>query len=429
MKKFHLPESPIKRAFVSVFFGNMITAGLSFLLNVLLSRFLTVAEFGKISLIFSLVITFFTIADFGFSNTTIIFYNRYREKYRINPLHYLNTIYFRFWAVISLLSVPLILIFIRPYFQLGYYESLLILFVFVPFMVFYYLNSCNQAKGRWLQFNLLNVSNKLLQIIAIFLSVLIFYTILGIQSRYQSVLWGYNLYPILLLIICFAFNYHFLHFARAKDTSQNSLADLGKIALPLGITNIFVIISMRFGYLVTEKVLGSEELGIFSAANTLALVFPLITTSLMNVLLRETATRKQDFLRKIITHQKKYALWLLLILTMSIFGSRFFILTIFGENYAGSIDIFRILLIPYIGGIFFTPLQSYFYSHQPKTIMTVQGMQMLIVIIGSILLIRYYGLTGVALAITLSRVAGWIYIFSTALVTLKNEKPEVKNAD
>lgn len=407
-------KSPLKAAFVSVLFGNLITAGLSFTLNVVLSRFLTVSEYGRISLIFSLVITFFTIADFGISNTTIIFYNRFKGKYIHNPLHYLNSYYLRFWLMILVLSGLIIFTLIRQYFNLSLYESIVIYSVFLPFMLFRYLNSCNQAHGKWLYFNILNISNKVLQFSAIFLGVLLFYTILGQYGRYQSVLYGYNIYPLLLLIISLIFNHGYLHFKRDVHGAQNVLKDLSKIALPLGLTNVFVIISMRFGYLATDKILGSEELGIFSAANTLALVFPLITTSLMNVLLRETATQKETFLKKIIANQKQYAPILLIFLFLAILLSKYFIVFIFGDKYIASIPIFRILLIPYIGGIFFTPLQSYFYSHRPKTIMTVQFMQMLVIICGSLIFINIYGLIGVALSIMLSRIAVWIYISFSA---------------
>jgi O-antigen/teichoic acid export membrane protein len=422
-------KGSLKPAFTSVLAGNLVTAGLGFLISVLLSRFLSVADFGRINLMFSLVVTFFTIADFGFSNTTIIFYNRFKGKYPENPLYYLNSIYLRFWISVIVISTLIVYFFLRPYFNLNGTESFLILFVFIPFMIFRYLNSCNQAYGYWKQFNIQNIMNKFLQMSSIFLGILFFYRLSGIQDKYEATLSGYALYPVLLIVFSIILNYKYLHFRPLAENRKQVVSDLSKIAVPLGMTNIFVIISMRFGYLATDKLLGSDALGIFSAANTLALVFPLITTSLMNVLLRETATRKQEFLQKIIVNQKKYAPFLLLFLVMSIVLSRFFILLIFGENYAASVNIFRILLIPYIGGIFFTPLQSYFYSHQAKTVMTLQFLQMLIVVAGSIILTRYYQLTGIAFAITLSRIAGWIYISVAAKGILKGMKGVSDNAN
>ncbi|MDP8321708.1 MAG: oligosaccharide flippase family protein, partial [Candidatus Stygibacter australis] len=133
MLNFNLRPGSLKPAFASVLAGNLVAAGLSFLINVLLSRFLSVSDFGRINLIFSLVVTFFTIADFGFSNTTIIFYNRYKDKYQENPLYYLNTIYLRYWISVIIISTVLIHFFIRGYFNLSGTESFLILFVFVPF--------------------------------------------------------------------------------------------------------------------------------------------------------------------------------------------------------------------------------------------------------------------------------------------------------
>ena len=429
MMNLNLRPGSLKPAFASVLGGNLVAAGLSFLINVLLSRFLSVSEFGRINLIFSLVVTFFTIADFGFSNTTIIFYNRYKDKYLENPLYYLNTIYLRFWISVIIISAVLMHFFIRGYFNLSGNESFLILFVFIPFMIFRYLNSCNQAYGYWKKFNIQNILNKFLQMIAIFLGILVLYQLFGTQSKYQATLSGYALYPILLIVVSILMNKNHLHFRILKENKKQVITDLSQIAVPLGITNIFVIISMRFGYLATGKLLGSDALGIFSAANTLALVFPLITTSLMNVLLRETATRKHDFLGKILATQKRYAPFLLLFMVLSIFLSRYFILLIFGDNYAPAINVFRILLIPYIGGIFFTPLQSYFYSHQPKTIMILHFMQMLIVVLGSTYLINIYGLYGVSASIAVSRMAGWFYISISAKLTLLKQDRRDIHAD
>jgi O-antigen/teichoic acid export membrane protein len=428
MKSFCISGSPLKAAFFSVFMGNMITAMLGFTLNVLLSRFLTVAEFGRISLIFSLVVTLFTIADFGFSNTVVIFYNKYRQIYSNNPLYYLNTIYLRFWLLISCSGGLIIYFFIRNYFGMNYMESTVIFLVFVPFMLFRYLNSCNQAYGRWLKFNILNILNKFLQIAAIFSGALVLYYFAG-KSRYISVLTGYAIYPFLLLIVSLIVNFRYLRFSVLKENKSSIIKDISRIAVPLGITNIFVIISMRFGYLATDKLLGSEALGIFAAANTLALVFPLITSSLMNVLLRETATRKHEFLAKIIASQKRYTPYLVMFLIAGIILSRPFIMLVFGENYAASANIFRILLVPYVGGIFFTPLQSYFYSHKAKTIMAVQFIQMAIVVTGSIFFTRFLGLTGIALAILISRLAGWIYISTAAGIILKSKAREQKSGD
>jgi O-antigen/teichoic acid export membrane protein len=84
---------------------------------------------------------------------------------------------------------------------------------------------------------------------------------------------------------------------------------------------------------------------------------------------------------------------------------------LFGTRYAESVGIFRILMLPYLGGVFFTPLESYFYAREPMTILGLKLWQTMVVAVGSLAMIGWLHLYGVALSILLSRVTGWIFIY------------------
>lgn len=400
----------MKKILFSVISSNFIAAGLGFLIKVILARFLNISYFGRINLIFTIVVMMFTIADFGICNSFVIFYNRTKDKIKYDPIYYFNSIYIKYLFIIFILSIPAILV-IKSVYNFSLKEILVILTVFYFFLVFRYLNSINQAKGKWLTFNLLNIFNNFSKLICFAISALLFYYSFHYFTKYQSILAGYFGYAFLLIIISFLVNRKYIK-SNSEKIEQKYVKELKSILIPIGLANVFIIVTMRFGDLIIAKVLGNSKLGIYSAANTLALVFPLITSSIMNVFLKEAAGKKKQFLAKILMYQKKYFGILILILVLVIIFSKYFILFLFGSEYNEAINIFRILIIAYIGGIFFTPMESYFYGNKQKIILWMKLTQMLIVVIGSIILIDYLGLYGVATVVVLSRIFGWFYIYN-----------------
>ena len=407
----------MKKILLSVLLSNFTSAGFGFLINVILARFLDIAHFGKINLIFTIVVMMFTIADFGICNSVVIFYNRNKAKIPIDPTHYFNSLFIKYLYIILIVAFPITLL-LKKIFIFSITETTVLFAVFYLFLIFRYLNAINQAKGKWLKYNLLNIFNNLCKIICFAIFTVILYFGLHYLSKYNSILVGYIAYAVILLITSLIVNRNYLSVSHEK-IDKKFIKELKSIIIPLGLANIFIIITMRFGNLIIAKVLGDVELGIYSAANNLALVFPLITTSLMNVLLREASGKSPDFLAKILQNQKKYIVALFITLLLSVFLSKYFILFIFGSSYIDAINIFRILLIAYIGGVFFTPLESYYYGNHQNKILFIRFIQMMFVIIGSIIAIGYFGLYGIAIIVVLSRIIGWIYIYLVSHKILK----------
>jgi len=121
--------------------------------------------------------------------------------------------------------------------------------------------------------------------------------------------------------------------------------------------------------------------------------------------------KQSDFLEKLFQSQKKYIPYLILILVALILISKPLFLILFGEEYIESVNIFRILLIAYIGGIFFTPLESYFYSHHQKIILQIKFLQMLLIIFGVWITSKWFALEAIATVIVLSRILGWVILY------------------
>ena len=220
---------------------------------------------------------------------------------------------------------------------------------------------------------------------------------------------SFVVYPFILLMFSFFYSRKLIG-TRFKLLTKEDFMEFKKILIPLGISNLFMLVSMRADNLIIEKVLGSESLGIYAAANIMALMFPLITSALRNVFLQKGAGQGKEFLTYILSNQKKYLPYLILILVIFIASSKYLFLLFYGVKYIESANIFRILIIAYTGGVLFTPIESYFYGKDQKMIKNLKFFQMVIIILGVIGLIYPLGLIGVAMAILISRVFGWVYI-------------------
>lgn len=414
----------MRKAVISVFLSNLTGAGLGFLVNVALARLLDISSFGRINLLFSLITIMYTVADFGFSNCLVIYYNRQRDTVAADALQKVNRFYLRFLAGVSLLGLLLLPVGATLY-RLSGTESAVVFLSFLLFSMYRYMTSLHQALGDWRRFNLLTVLNNVLKFAVVLSAVALSGRLLPELGPYRAALWGYLLYSALLFAACLVMTRSVL--GLAQQFSPGERKEFLGLLYPIGIAGVFIIVTMRFDTLLIEKYLGSEQLGIYAAANTLALVFPLITGSLMNVLIRESAGDKENYLVKVMANQRRYLLALGAILVAAWLLSAPVIGLLFGEGYLASVQVFRILLIAYIGGIFFTPMESYFYSNQSKTILYLKFFQMLAVVSLSVALIGRFGLLGVAASIVVSRVLGWIYIYfrSSRIVATISKLPAV----
>jgi O-antigen/teichoic acid export membrane protein len=403
----------MKRVFISVLFSNSAAAGLAFAINLILARILPVAEFGRINLILTISMLLFSLADFGISNTIVVFYNRFKEQIGQKNFRYLLGLYKRYLLACSAAGIVSAVVLLRIY-SLGFLEFSCILLTFLSFLIFRHANSIDQAAGNWRAYNTINVTNSLIKILAIVLTFLVLSMALGRSSAYDSILIGLMIYAFLsLFMVLWKNSLSGMKSTLTGDDGSFSQS-ISSIFVPLGIINLFIVMCMRFGSLVVEKMLGSEYLAMFSAANILAMVVPLITGSLMNVLIRDAAERGTAFLPKIFEKQKQYLKYLVAFFVLGVLLSKYVILILFGSAYLPAAEIFNILLVAYLGGMFFTPLESYFYGHDQKTIMHLRFYQMMIVVLGSIVTIPFFQLHGVAVCIVLSRVVGWTWIYCKA---------------
>lgn len=357
------------------------------------------------SFIFSLVYVLANIANFGFDNALVISYNQ--SVKHGSALECVNSLYLRFLALAVIASIPVLLIIKRAY-SLTVTELIVTFISFSCFSIYRYMLAIQQATGAWRAFNMLLLGNNVLKFIVITCGVLLIGAWLQLYPLYPLLMASYALYSVALCVIAVAMTSSHLKMPSSRNRQQEK--EFCAILFPLGISSLLVVVSMRFDSFIIQRFLGPADLAIYSAANTLAFVFPLVTVSIMNVILKEAAAQGELILPRILAAQKRYLPLLGIVFILSWFGAEQLINQLFGARYTTAVSVFQILLIPYLGGIYFTPLESFFYAHEPRSILVLKSLQMLLVVLGSILLIRNFSINGVAVAIALSRATGWAYL-------------------
>lgn len=407
----------MRKAILSVSFFNVISAGLAFIINIFLARYLSVETYGRINLLLSFTLIINTICDLGLSNANVIFNNKLKDESDNHKLLVVVVFFFKkYLAIIFVTGILLILAF-SIWFKLSLIEIGFLFFQGFIITFFRFLLSFHQAFGNWTKFNLLNLSLNIFKIVLLGLCFII-----PVIFKAQEIL-TYNSILILLSLACFisfclSIVYAFKYFSvrTPLKIEINLSREFKNIWFPLIGINIIIVLAMRSDTLIIQYYLGDNSLGIYSAANSLSMVFPLITNSIMQVLLKETSNKGVFYLRRIMELQKKYFLFIALVLVIIELVSYYLIPFVFGQQYQQSIIFFQILILAQLGGLIFTPMESYFYSKNTKFIFYLKGLQLLIIVTFSILFINKWGLISVALAVLMSRLIGW------AILTLKSTK-------
>lgn len=391
----------IAKTIAYVFLSNVLAAALGYLFTLIIARKLPVDSFGRISLIISYIYICATIADFGMTITVVTLSNKCEGRDKWSVLAYFNRLFLKLFVVF----LPLILLLIGGIGITEGFTSLefATLFIsYVSFLFFRYMQSVQQADGKWLVYNVGNVLNNVLKISTLAVPLLLFFTV--VQS---DILWSYLVYSAILLVVSVVWMYRFGVKNCFRDDDALNYC-IRKHLCSIGISNIIVVLIMRLDLLFISYYLDAQAVGIYSAANSLALIIPLFTNSLMNVLLKYIPDAKWEYLKQLKHFQKKYAVYVLLLIVMLCLLSSHLVRFIYGERYQDSSMIFAILGIIYLLSVLFTPLEAFFYTEYPRYVLCMRVIQLLILLIGLIFFIERWGLYAVAISVFFSKIVNWI---------------------
>lgn len=392
---------------LKVLSGNIVAQGLGFLSIIIISRDLGPEQYG----IFSLLLAIFTVAvqisDFGVSTSYV--------KYVSENLSKAKEIFIT--VILSKVALSLIII-VALYFLSGvisdfffgsrkYQKLIELIAVAILFQSFFgVIIGHFQAIQNFKVFAYLNISHNLLKLISIIIISFSF----SQEKHLEYFILSYAFVVIFLIFSISIKNYKL--FSYIKQFDFNYFIQIYKLGFWVFLSSLAVMVIMRLDIMMLQKMSTSAEVGYYSVAMNLAMIFPLITTSLVTTLL----PKMDEFLKnhtvkeyvKRVLSNTKYVIGILIILELI---SPFVIKILFGEQYIESISVFQILLVAFTFGVIINPISLVMYSINKAYLLTAMNwLQLPFNYFGNLLFIPMWQADGAAISTTILRILGGLYI-------------------
>ena len=404
------------RSVAVVLSGNVMSAALNFAYMYGLAVFLSEEDFGKISLILTVVAIVEIVMNFGSSSAMIGYVNGDEMASRNGLKARVFCFSFRWSLLMSVFSF-IILTAIGSNFGIAFYEIIVV--VVVSFCLSMYSNviASYQSDQNWKVQNIfliVNNATKLLVVCFLFALVIIgFFDI----SDYDLVLVSLMIYSFGLVFLAIFISIKKGFFRIGQKIQKDMM--VFRYAYPLGLANITIILSMRLDGMLIVLLLGPVAFAAYSAANILGLAIPLLTRSLMNVAFSVASKKSTEYIHQVWQQQIKIAPYLLGVASCICLISPYLMGWLYGEKYSDGSVVFLILSLGYLGGVFFVPLESYFYAHRPKRILFYKLGSLLSLIVTGYPFIYFYGIEGAATCVLFSKVVSWCLVLRDTRTGLK----------
>ncbi len=389
---------------LKVLSGNVVAQGLGFLAIVLITRELGPSQYG----IFSLLLAIFTISvqisDFGISTS----YVKYTSEHLAERREIFTTV-----LLAKFLLAVFVMIFLSAaserisdfFFESDRYGGLISLVsaAVVFHSIFAAVVAHSQAIQNFRAYSMLKIAHNALKLVAI----------VAISSVFSNDLYldffliAYSYAVVLLLVLLLYKNFGYI-----GGFDPKHLVHIYKLGFWIFLSSIATMIIMRLDIMMLQKMSSSIEVGYYSAALNLAMIFPLITASLVTTLLpKMDSFLKQHDIRTYvyrILSKAKYAVGVLIVLEISSF---FLIELIFGSGYHGSVAVFQILLVAFIFGVIVNPISLVMLSIEKAYLLTLLNwIQLPLNYVGNLILIPLLQAEGAAMSTVILRIFGGAYI-------------------
>ena len=274
-----------------------------------------------------------------------------------------------------------------------------------------------QAKQNFLIFSCLNIVHNFLKLISIIIICITF----SKESHLKYFIFSY-VFCVSILILALVLK-GIIYIKNMKKFEFIHFINTYKLGFWIFLSSMAVVIMMRLDIIMLQKMGSSSDVGYYSAAMNLAMIFPLITTSIVTTLLPKMNYYLKDHTIKEyiikISSNIKYIVCILMIMEIL---SPYVIQIFFGEKYLKSIPVFQILLIAFIIGILINPISLVMYSINKAHLLTLMNwIQLPLNYFGNIILIPILYSKGAALSTTIVNVFGGICIL-IYLLKFKEEK-------
>lgn len=199
---------------------------------------------------------------------------------------------------------------------------------------------------------------------------------------------------------------------KVKSEFRIEFSEIFKYSKWILISSLTVAAIAQVDILMVRSMVGVDELSILVGGQKLANILPIVTVSLVTVLLPEISRMKQK--KELNFYFRKCLLIIpasILLVALGLPAAKYIIPLVLGTKYTNSIIIFQIYFLGFCLGIFLTPLSLIIYNLNKEYIFAlINSIQLLINIIGNYFLIPLYGAAGAAAISVAIRVIGLLII-------------------
>lgn len=374
-----------------VFTGNIFAAFLGFLAVLIISRGLTVHDFGLFNIAISAMLIASRFSGLGMDTAMIRFTSSYlgvkktSEATQVLRTTFLVKIISSFILAVIIFNTAELLAT-----KVFHYSSLTPLLKLAAFGVLV-IPTFNYLKSVLYTYQLFQMG-VILQILVDFgklstVLVLIFYLKMNILAAVAA----FAFTPLIGLLLGFGLLWQ--KFISKEKPIQNLFSQLFSYSKWLFVSNVCEVTLPYVGIFMLAKMSSSEAAGIYGLALNLTYIFPIITYSLMSVLLPEVSRfREIAQLDKYIRGSLKISLYIGIAILPLLFFSHKIILFFFGSRYLDAVPIFNWLMLGFIVLTINSTIRVTLHSmNKPQVLAVVDLLKLTVMVVGCYLLIPLLG--------------------------------------
>lgn len=388
----------VKKNILSYFVSNVVSAAIPFLLIPIITRYLTVEEYGQVSMFLILINIFSVFVGFRcVGAATRKFYDPApinNAKYNMNCIYVmigtipfcLSGVYLFQSTIVNYFSVPIEWVYIA-----------------VISSIAIFLNEFRltqwQVRHKAVAYGIFQVSTVALTFIA---SIFIVHYDFGAEGRVLA-----QLFSLLVMSVIAIFSLFYTQVISISKFSKNNINDILRFSIPLVPHLSFGLLISSYDRFLINQQLGLHSAGLYMAALQLGFAVKVVFDSVNKVAIPKIYEVLSNSCNKdkyaLVKNTYIYMAFLLSIFPLSFFLSEFFIKIILGEKY--------LLLTGFIHWVFLaqalngmqTLISSYLsYSKKNATISFITVVTGLLNVPLMIWFISMFELLGVALSFALS---------------------------
>lgn len=396
----------------AVLLGNLAGQGINFLSLIVIIRHFTPFQFGLLSTAIAIMGLASQFSDLGISTGFVRYASVYlKEDPRKADILFKITLLLK--AGIGLAVMLLGLLLARP---LAVYvlksEELthLIQLAFIGSFgatLWSYLQSILQVREWFVKYAWIGIFNNSLKLIGTLF--LIYFDVLA----EINVMWVIAIVPFAGFILDgFLVPREFLKSNGNRREQKEILSELFHFSKWITLATLCTMLLMRIDVFMLQGFSTPSEVGIYSSASQLAMLFPLVTGALSISLLPKISSykEKKEHINFIVKILKLSPLVLIIFIPLYFFSSPL-IQILFGMKYLPGVPVFKILLVSFGIGLILNPIALIFYSINKPDVLSYMNVVQLIIALGlNLHFIKSFGALGAAYTSLLIRVFAVIYI-------------------